>query len=164
MDGTRKGDGMSKEIFKGLAERVQAQIDGCECGGSGRKKEDITPTNVLHQRYMPDQDITIPCPTCTPWRELVKELECEVRDSHGRYHGTSYPDLTTTMKGSMLLIVHLMIEAGFWEGFVEWLNENIETVCYANPEDDCNCYRKVAKILVTGKYLVPVIRSWLEVV
>jgi hypothetical protein len=66
-----------KIIFDLIRAWLLKQIAGCECGGSGQKEN---PKNGRGFTYK-----WLPCPTCAPLRELVKELcwhEINITDEH----------------------------------------------------------------------------------
>ena len=123
----------------------------------------------------------LPCPTCAPWRAMLEKVHwCEVKpfkvvtDNICMHCGRrspnvnfSNPDLTTHMTGSRLTLVDMLDRMGEWPGFLWWLeqaalNDKFPTAKVIARK--CYTLQHTAPILTDGKYLVPAVKSYLEVV
>jgi hypothetical protein len=182
---------IDREIITYLALYVKGLMEGCEnCGGCGAKAmchacneayivslhDEITGGYIGLKDVECDhceQNLTpYSCPTCLPWRELEKVLECESRDSHGGYHGTSYPDLTTAQHGTTLLLVHWLKVTGLWDEFVEWHAFNclppFEEPAYGKPAGMVFImhvflsHAASAEILTDGEHFRDAVGSWIK--
>jgi hypothetical protein len=182
---------MSKELTELLRKEVQADVEGCACGGSG---------------WRFPNGVQMPCPTCADKRALLKELCWHAWDGEIKHHFLtckicgfevpgyhsfksgketfmimrSYksseinPDLTTAMSGSRLLVVEWMERAGLWGEFIMWHDGQTAYILY---DGDATKHTwetggigyvsdfdmaALAEILTNGELLCQAITAWLK--
>jgi hypothetical protein len=164
-----------KIIFDLIRAWLEKQIAGCECGGSGIEVVgecyNMSLDDCMNRHgalcgdcpHVPDEE-KIPCPTCTPLRELVKELEgnpfVSVKGSH--LNKPNFPDLTTATEGSEWLVVSIMKRAGLWEEFESTLYEAHITKT-PNIEGPTSLqFKQIIKTISNARYLRDAVKGFLE--
>ena len=151
-----------QEITAACAVIAGDKVENCkECRGQG---------GVMHHTLRActifpgvEQDPSNPpkwkdCPTCTPIKELVEELEWKL---------VNPPNLSIAQRGTIPLIVHWMQVLGIWEEFVTWVNPISPVLsCTGGQENGYHLssgeINKFADILINGKDRRNAITSFLE--
>ena len=180
----------SEQIIKAALAKWQAEISGCECGGSGETCTAQYPDLTF------DEDIH-PCPTCAPARAFVKKWcwhewedyinpnkvpigrQCRHCNIHTRFipELPSNPDLTTVdPETGDWLVKTLLMDLGLWNSFEDWHYQQVLGILFhwkynhrsnqsyeeAFMEISRIAHRSSTEIISNGKLLCDAVESFVK--